>query len=69
MEFSFELGKPFRPFEQLMGVLPSANKDLIPLAYQVTFASPTPVITLTKGVSGPDEQSSLVDPGLLSHRV
>ncbi|KIJ09179.1 hypothetical protein PAXINDRAFT_48683, partial [Paxillus involutus ATCC 200175] len=34
MEFSFELGKPFRPFEQLMGVLPSASKDLIPLAYQ-----------------------------------
>ena len=35
MEFHFELGKPFRPFEQLMGVLPSASKDLIPLAYQV----------------------------------
>ena len=35
MKFHFELGKPFQPFEQLMGVLPSASKDLIPLAYQV----------------------------------
>lgn len=35
MSFEFELGKPFRPFEQLMGVLPAASKDLIPLAYQV----------------------------------
>lgn len=35
MEFHFELGKPFRPFEQLMGVLPEASKDLIPEAYRV----------------------------------
>lgn len=35
MQFEFDLGKPFRPFEQLMGVLPSASRDLIPLAYQV----------------------------------
>ncbi|KAI0091131.1 exonuclease II [Irpex rosettiformis] len=34
MTFHFELGKPFRPFEQLMGVLPAASKELIPLAYQ-----------------------------------
>ncbi|KAJ3538611.1 hypothetical protein NM688_g6492 [Phlebia brevispora] len=34
MEFNFDLGKPFRPFQQLMGVLPAASKDLIPLAYQ-----------------------------------
>ncbi|KAL5525520.1 hypothetical protein ACEPAG_6856 [Sanghuangporus baumii] len=34
MEFHFELGTPFRPFEQLMGVLPSASMDLIPLAYR-----------------------------------
>ena len=30
MSFNFELGKPFRPFEQLMGVLPEASKELIP---------------------------------------
>ena len=40
MEFKFDLGKPFRPFEQLMGVLPSASKDLIPPAYQVISVSP-----------------------------
>ncbi|GJE94543.1 5'-3' exonuclease [Phanerochaete sordida] len=34
MAFSFDLGQPFRPFEQLMGVLPAASKDHIPLAYQ-----------------------------------
>ncbi|KAF7304085.1 5'-3' exoribonuclease 1 [Mycena indigotica] len=34
MVFKFELGRPFRPFEQLMGVLPVASKDHIPLAYQ-----------------------------------
>ena len=35
MTFHFDLGHPFKPFEQLMGVLPSASKDLIPQAYQV----------------------------------
>lgn len=33
--FEFELGKPFLPFEQLMGVLPEASKELIPKAYHV----------------------------------
>jgi 5'-3' exoribonuclease 1 len=37
MEFKLELGTPFRPFEQLMGVLPFASRDHIPLAYQVGF--------------------------------
>ena len=35
MNFSFELGHPFKPFEQLMGVLPEASKEHIPLAYRV----------------------------------
>ena len=35
MSFSFELGKPFQPFEQLMGVMPAASKELLPMAYQV----------------------------------
>jgi len=35
MSFSFELGKPFQPFEQLMGVMPEASKELLPMAYQV----------------------------------
>ena len=36
MSFQFELGKPFRPFEQLMGVLPEASKELIPPPYRVS---------------------------------
>ncbi|CAK5283845.1 unnamed protein product [Mycena citricolor] len=41
MEFSFELGAPFKPFEQLMGVLPVASKDHIPVAYQDLMYNPT----------------------------
>lgn len=37
MEFNFDLGTPFKPFEQLMGVLPVASKDFIPQAYQVSL--------------------------------
>lgn len=35
----FELGKPFRPYEQLMGVLPTLSKKLLPRAYQVSNQS------------------------------
>lgn len=35
MTFSYELGSPFKPFEQLMGVLPEASRDLIPSAFRV----------------------------------
>jgi len=35
MTFDFHLGLPFKPFEQLMGVLPEASKELIPGAYRV----------------------------------
>jgi len=31
----FELGEPFKPYEQLMGVLPEASKQHIPQAYWV----------------------------------
>ncbi|KAI9509818.1 exonuclease II [Russula earlei] len=34
MTFNFELGRPFMPFEQLMGVMPEASKELLPQAYQ-----------------------------------
>lgn len=36
MVFNFDLGKPFRPFEQLMGVMPEASKELLPEAYRVS---------------------------------
>lgn len=37
MKFDFKLGTPFKPYEQLMGVLPEASKELIPAAYQVSY--------------------------------
>ncbi|KAK7682624.1 hypothetical protein QCA50_014424 [Cerrena zonata] len=40
MSFSFDLGHPFHPFEQLMGVLPAASKELIPQAYQDLMYDP-----------------------------
>ena len=36
MEFDFTLGTPFKPYEQLMGVLPVASMEHIPLAYRVS---------------------------------
>ena len=36
MTFNFELARPFRPFEQLMGVMPEASKELLPDAYRVS---------------------------------
>jgi len=35
MSFDFELGTPFLPFQQLMGVMPAASKELIPETYRV----------------------------------
>ena len=37
MTFQFELGTPFKPFQQLMGVLPVASMEHIPAAYQVGY--------------------------------
>ncbi|KAG6877497.1 hypothetical protein C0993_006599 [Termitomyces sp. T159_Od127] len=45
MTFQFELGKPFRPFEQLMGVLPAASRDNVPSAYQdLMYDSNSPIL-------------------------
>jgi len=35
----FDLGQPFHPFEQLMGVLPERSKKLVPPAYQELMTS------------------------------
>ena len=34
VKFSFEMGQPFKPFEQLMSVLPARSKELIPVCYR-----------------------------------
>jgi hypothetical protein len=39
LHFDFELGEPFKPFEQLMGIMPEASRDQIPLAYRVCSVS------------------------------
>lgn len=36
MIFDFKLGTPFKPYEQLMGVLPVASMEHIPMAYRVS---------------------------------
>ena len=37
MKMNFELSAPFLPFEQLMAVLPSASKELVPPSLQGDF--------------------------------
>uniref|UniRef100_A0A8C5KDS2 5'-3' exoribonuclease 1 n=1 Tax=Jaculus jaculus TaxID=51337 RepID=A0A8C5KDS2_JACJA len=39
LKIHFELGKPFKPFEQLLAVLPSASKNLLPTCYQHLMTS------------------------------
>ncbi|KAK7158949.1 hypothetical protein R3I94_005324 [Phoxinus phoxinus] len=39
LTLTFDLAKPFMPFEQLLGVLPSASKDLLPQGYQHLMTS------------------------------
>ncbi|XP_006243658.1 5'-3' exoribonuclease 1 isoform X3 [Rattus norvegicus] len=39
LKIHFELGKPFKPFEQLLAVLPSASKTLLPTCYQHLMTS------------------------------
>lgn len=41
----FNLGQPFKPFQQLLGCLPPASKNLLPKMYQVLMVGPdSPVI-------------------------
>ena len=35
LKIEFELGRPFLPYQQLMAVLPTASKSLLPEALQV----------------------------------
>ncbi|KAL1919004.1 uncharacterized protein VTP21DRAFT_2385 [Calcarisporiella thermophila] len=40
IEINFELGEPFRPLEQLMGVLPAASRDHLPPAFHSLMCDP-----------------------------
>ncbi|CAG8710122.1 28270_t:CDS:10, partial [Gigaspora margarita] len=44
-DIKFDLGRPFKPFEQLMGVLPEGSKRLLPSPYQDLMTNPdSPII-------------------------
>ncbi|KAJ9148425.1 5'-3' exoribonuclease 1 [Pleurostoma richardsiae] len=44
-DFNFKLGQPFRPFEQLMGVLPDRSKKIVPPIYWDLMTNPdSPII-------------------------
>ncbi|KAI1918000.1 exonuclease II Exo2 [Ophidiomyces ophidiicola] len=44
-DMDFQLGQPFFPFQQLMGVLPDRSKKIVPEAFHVLMTSPeSPII-------------------------
>ncbi|CAJ2508070.1 Uu.00g092560.m01.CDS01 [Anthostomella pinea] len=44
-DLDFKLGQPFRPFEQLMGVLPDRSKTIVPSVYHPLMTDPnSPII-------------------------
>ncbi|KAI1310009.1 exoribonuclease 1 [Xylaria venustula] len=44
-DLNFKLGQPFRPFEQLMGVLPDRSKKIVPSVYHDLMTNPkSPII-------------------------
>ncbi|XP_054164926.1 5'-3' exoribonuclease 1-like [Oppia nitens] len=40
INLGFDMGRPFKPFEQLLAVLPAASKELLPKAYESLVTSP-----------------------------
>lgn len=44
MDIKFQLGSPFKPFNQLMGVLPAASKEALPVPYRVLFEEGSDIV-------------------------
>ena len=40
IDLTFEMGEPFKPFEQLLAVLPAASKDLLPKTFESLVSNP-----------------------------
>ena len=66
ISFHFELGKPFKPFEQLMGVLPVASMENVPLAYQVCHPRTVSYYLEATLLPGSHVRCEFPNPGLLS---
>ena len=44
-DMNFQLGQPFRPFQQLMGVLPDRSKKIVPMVYhELMTSTDSPII-------------------------
>lgn len=44
-DINFKLGQPFKPFQQLMGVLPDRSKKIVPITYHDLMVNPnSPII-------------------------
>ena len=69
MTFKFELGYPFRPFEQLMGVLPEASKELIPMPFRVCHVWPSQRYRSDLWLSGPHVRPQLANHRFLPDRI
>lgn len=41
LKFNFELGQPFRPFDQLMGVFPADSRELVPEPFRRLMIDPS----------------------------
>lgn len=44
LKIDFELGKPFKPYEQLLAVLPTASKNLLPKCYHQLMTDDNSII-------------------------
>ena len=62
-EVAFQLGRPFLPFQQLLGVLPSASFKLLPEPYQVGME------TIIHSLSQSQICSSTAGPSLVDTHV
>ena len=69
LSFDFELGKPFKPFEQLMGVLPVASMVNIPLGYRVRAFKEYIYLLGVESTPGSHVRRELVNSGLLSPQI